>query len=245
MRLLVVDWDFFFPVSELAAGLHAPPDDWGLFDWAHNEDDPIFYEFIWSIRAADFLRAGRTLPQAEGWREFWKRFTIAPRASLFYADSNAAAVLPRVRKFVDEVWLYDAHHDTGYGEGDLARATEAREVTCENWTYVYRAQGAEVHMRYPQWRAYAMTAEPEPQLRIDRAVDDGARPAEPGQFDRVFVCRSPAWVPPWCDEDYQAFIAAAPVQRAVSVDGAKRLREFDAEAASNYAAMMAEVLPKT
>lgn len=41
-------------------------------------------------------------------------------------------------------------------------------------------------------------------------VDDGDPIAE--EFDTVFVCRSGAWVPPWCDGQFEEFLDAAPFE---------------------------------
>ena len=42
------------------------------------------------------------------------------------------------------------------------------------------------------------------------------------RFDRVFVCSSGSWTPPWLDEDFERFIARAPVRTRVNLDGMQR-----------------------
>jgi hypothetical protein len=105
MRLLVVDFDYFFPLPQ-------GPDP--LFAWAHFET-PYYLLEAWEERALAFLLRGLPLPEARGWEGFWGRFALAPGAVLYYADSNALAFHERVRQGVEEVVLFDAHHDAGYG----------------------------------------------------------------------------------------------------------------------------------
>ncbi|MCX9190083.1 hypothetical protein C3Y87_01375 [Carbonactinospora thermoautotrophica] len=216
MNLLVVDWDYFFPFEQDEAGP-------ALYDWGHFET-PYHLEEVWRDRALDFLLCDRPLPGTTGReRRFWSRFRLTPGAVLYYADSNALAWDPRVRAGVRAVWLYDAHHDCGYGSADSGAAGQVR---CDDWMCAYHRPGAELRVRYPRWRAHAMWSEPEPRVPVDRRVDDEA-PVRV-VFDRVFVCRSGAWTPPWLDEAFFAFLRAAPAARRVNLDGV-RARRFDRE----------------
>jgi len=132
------------------------------------------------------------------------------------------------------VWLYDAHHDSGYphkGDKDyLSRLLERGAWSCEDWMVLYRALGADLHVRYPEWRAWAVTGELEPAVYVDRRVDDGSVPDL--EFDKVFVCRSGAWVPPWHDEAFNRFVAAAPIRSSRKFDiqpGGTHVREWHDE----------------
>lgn len=72
----------------------------------------------------------------------------------------------------------------------------------------HAAQGSKLRVRYPAWRAGAdgnlVECEPPPAVEVDRALDPGG-PVE-GWFDAVYVCRSGAWVPPWCDDAFEDFV---------------------------------------
>ncbi|MFI8194518.1 hypothetical protein ACIF8T_38375 [Streptomyces sp. NPDC085946] len=121
-RLLVVDFDFFFPnpFEGLPAAHRGHP---MLYDWRHDET-PFLQDGIWAFRAEDFYRAGITPPRCEGLDGFWDRFTFtAASPPLFYADSNtyAGRLTPAHYALLDgyttvwqEVRLFDAHHDSGY-----------------------------------------------------------------------------------------------------------------------------------
>jgi len=196
MNLLVIDWDYFFP---------SPGDD-PLFDWGHSESSEIYHDVIWTARAAGLQSAGRALPMTTGQEHtFWQRFRISRSATVYIADSNVQACAPAVMQRVRHVWLYDAHHDSGYrGRADLRSLTRVGEFTCENWTIAYWLKRATIHMRYPSWRSYALDLEPEPPIDVDRQVDDGA--PVPEMFSRIFICRSSAWVPPWLDTAFTTFV---------------------------------------
>jgi hypothetical protein len=220
-NLLVVDFDFFFPVAESA---NDPM--WPLYDWGHSEGfAPDLQDDLWTLRAAGFLRAGLGLPALDpaSYNTFWNTMRLSAAATLYYADSNVHALDPHVRPGVKTVWLFDAHHDAGY-----QRLCDGKTFTCENWLLWYAWNGCEVHMRYPRWRsAFAFANEPEPQAKIDRATYDVTEKMP--VFDRVFVCRSGAWVPPWVDEHFYAFLDAAPCKRLALER--LRARAWDREAA--------------
>lgn len=193
MLLLSVDWDFFFP-NPLDGG-KCSGEEALLYDWGHRESR-FFVETIWPIRAAGFERAGRPLPVVEeGWRSFWSRFTFAPRVKLFVAESHSFAADRRVKRGVTGVLNFDAHHDCGYSERWPA------ELDCGNWMLAYDCPK---QVRYPRWR---VGAEGKPLVPVDLVKDDGSPIRAP--IGRVFVCRSGAWVPPWCDTDFECFVQLA------------------------------------
>lgn len=233
MNLLVVDWDFFFEQKSMP-DIHP---EWAHYDWSMNES-PFFHKDIWAIRASDFQEAGMELPGLTGEeKDFWKRFKFHPRASLFYSESNADAVHMRVARYVDEVWLYDAHHDAGY-HGDLKDVREHGAVSCEDWLCGYYMLGVRhIHTRYPRWKWWAFTTEPKPLIPLERSLDDGSTP--PVIFDRVFLCRSGSWVPPWFDAQFDAFVAEAPFHRKVDLGIKPRSAEQVLVDAKNYANAMA------
>lgn len=217
-RLLVVDFDFFFP----------NPAEWGavgsaeqaLYDW---QQDETFFQIgpVWTFHGANFLRAGRPLPRCVGYEGFWDRvrFTTAS-PSLLFADSNMYAGGVRPVDYGlggppwegwEEVHLFDAHHDCGYPDRDgavptLEQWTARGSYSCEDWMVVHHLDGAGLRVTHPGWRP---GGDPNPAVApFIRQADDGA-PVE-GRFDAVFLCRSGAWVPAWCDDQFTDFLAAFP-----------------------------------
>jgi hypothetical protein len=240
-NLLVVDWDYFFPVK------HPNEDPDFLYDWSHSESLPFFREAVWQIRAATFDRAGVPRPvMNKDWIDFWDRFDISDDATLYYGDSNVLALREEVRRSTGErtaqVWLYDAHHDCGY-ERDLTDMARSLTFTCEDWMIGYRLiDQAQLHVRYPDWKPWAMKKEPQPQVAVDRAVNrEGNGPAI--TFDTVFVCRSGAWVPPWADHDFQDFVTDAPVNEIYELEDCQP-RDWDEDFVQRLAAAETELMKK-
>lgn len=220
--LLVIDWDTFFD-DALEGGTYNKTDRAPLlFDWSKGES-PLYQEMLWPGRAAVFLSYRFALPGLTGQQiGFWDRFTghIAPRAKLFYADSNALAASRKIvtqRSRFDDVWLFDAHHDAGYVKERerghaVGKLIRGGSWDCGNWSVLYWVIGARLHARYPTWKTRVFDLEVEPIVPVDRQFDDGTLPLDVS-FDRIFVCRSSGWVPPWNNHDQQFldFVEAAPV----------------------------------
>ncbi|MGK7235791.1 hypothetical protein [Streptomyces hygroscopicus] len=217
-RLLVVDFDFFFH-NPLQGAQVAHRGDPMLYDWAHAET-PFLQERIWTFRAQDFLRAGITPPRCEGLDGFWERFTFTSATPpLFYADSNlyAGRLTPAHYALCDgdstawqEVHLFDAHHDSGYphehGPASFEEWSELGEYSCEDWMLVHHAQTSRLILTYPAWRPHGDSHPPMAPLEVN--VDD--QEPVPDPFDAVFLCRSGAWVPSWCDDQFTQLLEAFP-----------------------------------
>lgn len=220
-NLLAVDWDYFFG-NPMEAGNVKDPTFW-MYDWGHRET-PFFIEgeYIWGDRAAGFERHGIELPTVDVPADWWKQFKIDPQATLYVADSNAWG--GRVRNpegdSFDNVVLYDAHHDLfGIESRDQLDAfEESGEYTCEDWMFRHYLEGSSLHWRYPQWQTRGPDiADKLPKwIDLDHMYGDVEAPDD--TFDTVFLCRSGAWVPPWCDDQFAAFMAEAPVADVVQLD---------------------------
>ena len=102
----------------------------------------------------------------------------------------------------------------------------------------YHLAGATLHVRYPTWCGPALIPGPPPAVSIDCAMDE-LTPI-PVVFDRVFVCRSGAWTAPWLDTAFFQFLAAAPVNRRVNLDGVAP-RSFDLVPAQELASHMMQL----
>ena len=236
-NLLVVDWDYFVPWRDRAPD-GTPTREFWLFDWGAQESK-LFIEVLWPMRASGFLRYDLPLPDTSGEETtFWQRFRISEDAPLFFGDSNALAVHIAVttdRPRFESVWLFDAHHDSGYKNVTTLSGVNALvhrgRWDCSNWMIFYAAirTHPQPHVRYPTWKAYALTHEHEPIIPVDRRVDDGA--AVDVTFDRVFVCRSGAWTPPWTDAKFFDFVSRCPTRGPRLNLDAVSPRVFDVEAA--------------
>ncbi|MHC0429258.1 hypothetical protein ACX6XY_03590 [Streptomyces sp. O3] len=214
MHLLAIDWDFFFPTPDAGAPKGNHPE---LYGWPVAEDEH-HTEVVWLERAERFKAAGVPLPTVSGWQGFWDRFTFTERAPLIYADSNAwAGQLWPSNVGGDGAWesvhLYDAHHDAGYRQNHSSFEhwkTSGDGIRCENWMLAHAWAGASLHVHFPPWRESMDRPHESPLVDVAMSIDDGTPP--PVDFSAVFVCRSGAWVPPWADEAFTAFLRAAPMR---------------------------------
>jgi hypothetical protein len=205
MRLLVVDFDSFFPFID-------PPDDgWEFYDWGHSEGwSPSLLQTLWVSRATMFVQNNMPLPCTSGLeRSFWHRFQIHPRASYYVSDSNVWSICPKVRQRVSEVMLFDAHHDCGYRKELVSR------YSCEDWALWYLARHIPLTVNYPHWRQHVFAMEDfcygeQGAFPLTRRFDDNASQIPVG---RIHVCRSSAWVPPWCEKAFWRFVHACPAKK--------------------------------
>ncbi|MET8816450.1 hypothetical protein ABZW47_31175 [Streptomyces sp. NPDC004549] len=262
-RLLVVDFDFFF--HNPREGVSAPHrGDLELYDWAHAENH-MLCEVIWPFRAEGFLRAGIDVPRCEGYEDFWQRFTFtSDRPPLFYADSNLYAGRLTPAHFAlsgpkatawQEIHLFDAHHDSGYihdsGPASLEEWREQGTFSCEDWMLVHHDKGSRLTLTYPAWRPGGESHPP--MIPLSTTVDDGADVTTP--FDAVFLCRSGAWVPSWCDDQFTQMLNAFPGQshlfpgsewahpRPDPLPAAQRMADIRAEQKARFYAQMARIPP--
>ena len=246
MKLLSVDWDFFFKTPWRMKAGERKDQHLDLYDWGHR-DNAFFAEFLWPTRAGGFVRNGLPLPGTSGEEVgFWDRFRFAPRTKLYLADSHSLAIHPRVagrspqRYVAAHVWNYDAHHDCGYHKGQAKEAAEQGRYACDDWMVGYHALAGELHVRYPRWATAGIEAEPKPEIAVDRRFDDGDTPRDgadrPVVFDTIFLCRSASWAPPWIDPQFKTLLDTCPVpnsRRVVLQDdipGGWPCREWDEEA---------------
>jgi len=96
VSLLVVDWDFFFPMPQ--ADSH---ESWQLYDWGHAES-MIYIKHLWPTRAATFIANGVPLPKVnDEWRTWWQRFSFDRTSVLYFHESNSAAVADEITERVD------------------------------------------------------------------------------------------------------------------------------------------------
>jgi hypothetical protein len=209
MRLLSVDFDYFFPMPHGKAEGETVQEMF-LYDWGHREA-PFFAEMIWSIRKDAFDGRGVPLPMTSGWEErFWPRFTFAPKAKFYLADSHLDIIREPVIRDITEIWNFDAHHDCGYNGEEDNYIFRGGPYDCGNWgVYAHFARNIRLYQRYPYWHRSYVTRD-KPPIWITHVGKEF--PAADLVFDRVFLCRSSAWVPPWVDDRFEKFRRACPLR---------------------------------
>ena len=224
-NLLVVDFDYFFYNPLYATDGHDKR--FWLFDWGHSESR-LYREIVWPTRAASFMENGFELPGVDVPENWWDRFNIAPDAVCEVSDSNMYSGVAGNYRTFDHVWLYDAHHDLYRIETEeqLEQYAEKGEITCEDWMFNHLLNGAKLHWRWPRWFTYGkkMRHEVPKWVGLDARKDDMAKLDPRMEFDTVSICRSGAWVPPWCDQDFEKFYRSCPVSEIVQVDEGDLMR---------------------
>lgn len=227
-NLLVIDFDFFFR-NPMEAGDTKNQEYW-LYDWGHSESKMYIDGFIWPTRAFGFMNSGLPLPRADVPANFWNRFTFDDDAKLYVADSNAYAGLlydSSGEPFTD-VYLFDAHHDLYKirNQRELMKWHDTgKDITCENWMFKHLMRGSRLHWRIPQWHGNGpdMADSVPDWVNLDARYDDG-KPMHV-EIDTAFLCRSGAWVPPWCDDQFDELMRSAPVVEVEQLDDYDLRRE--------------------
>jgi len=216
VRLLSIDWDYFFPV------LRDIDDTSFLYDWGHEENIPFMLDEIWYTRAGNFLRSGLPLPDTSGKEAvFWSRFRFSENATLFYGDSHSLIYSPQVSSSTTEVWNFDAHHDSYHKMSEIFKDGSG-VVTCDNWaTVLHVMRGVKIHTFYPEWASWMMEDKPCTEMKVQ--VDPGMPFRR--VFDAVFLCRSAGWTPPWVEEKFYGFLESCPIKQRTLLDGMTK-REF-------------------
>lgn len=201
INILSVDWDYFFPNQE-----------W--FDWGHSEKS-IFMETAWQWRAGNrnLLTSARAVDvfrtDPERLNKFWEHIYYGSRDF-----PNILVVAESHKDIVDmfasyskpfHVYNFDAHHDLGYTHND--------HVDCGNWASKYIEDGRieKYVLIYPKWRK----VEPEAGVRDLKKRFGGKVFIKyekefllmPTLFHAVFICRSSAWTPTWCDNEWTKFVS--------------------------------------
>ena len=151
---------------------------------------------------------------------------------------------PKVTRAVSHVTLLDAHHDSGYKSlPDTLTGIGRNGYSCEDW--MLRFASAERQVVYPDWRKSIDCENGEPLLPVTRMLWSNFDPQE-RVYDRVFVCRSGAWTPPWLDEHFISFISDFP-KRYTSLDpiewkyAAMLPREFSLERVKEHIRIFEEM----
>ena len=193
MRVLSVDWDYFFP-------------DAFPFDWGHREES-LYFEAIWSMRVADRDRTGKSvldimIPDKEVLRGFWKKVCLNNPIMLYISESHADLGFILKDLQTEELYNFDAHHDFCYGE------TIPSDPDCGSWAgYLLKKNRLKkYHVIYPEWRKDSPENKPKIMDQFSSKINIHHEIPKMPSIDLVFICRSYAWTPPWADDAWKRFI---------------------------------------
>ena len=198
MNVLSIDWDYFFP-------------DLIPYDWGHSEHIPLLLEAIWSHRAScrNYNTRERAVdvvkPDPKLINSFWKKLNLACDPLHLVVSESHKDLYTILKQIKDEhnrkctVWSFDQHHDLGY--------LKDAKLDCGNWAQHAFEDGLmkKMHLVYPAWRRET----PESGNWKTKKVTVSHLPprgALPQFFAVIFICRSGAWTPTWCDNRWIKFI---------------------------------------
>jgi hypothetical protein len=205
INVLSVDWDYFLPDAT----------DW---DWSHNEENSIFYDFVWETRAgAANLKTGKRAceeyrPNKSLLGGFWENLVTLPPFSLAIAETHGDAYRFLRMIGIKGVRLvnFDAHHDCWWNN-----MGKSNEVNCGSWVYHAMKNGMidRYDIHYP------------PHMKREENIEDGitwpkgdnyddkvhvyyhgVKKSLPRRFHYIFICRSSCWCPPWADREFLKFV---------------------------------------
>jgi hypothetical protein len=219
-RILSIDWDYFFPNGE-------------PYDMGHSENhSETLAQVLWANRTSfkniltgeDLLDAYvPTIP-----RGFWKK-VLKSKVPVYVAESHFRMWDLIENEMFAQVTSLDAHHDCGYKKMDPDKLC----VDCSNWAAIGKqlARIGRMDLVYPAWREKA----PEGNLKGRTYNPTSIRYTLPdvAEYDKIFICRSGAWTPPWHDAAFEKFVADSGCERinlgavelrGISIEEAKKFR---------------------
>jgi hypothetical protein len=240
VKVLSVDWDYFFPAID-------------HFDWGHSEDrlTSFYLEVAWTLRACHKLESevlfGKEhienldqtiyeyLQPAECLNSFWTRAIEFPPIKAVATESHSDIYeLFKNTKFKLVIDNFDAHHDGGYN-GDNEK------VNCGNWAEMLKKRGVlkEYNVYYPHYRSNIPEGGSKPKwINFHYGLPKCRK-----KYEYLFICRSGAWTPSWCDDKWLEFISYWKNRKFTdyySLPYVEKEREFDIGNSIEYKKAMEE-----
>lgn len=233
MRILSVDWDYFFPSSH-------------IYDWGHGEtagSNNLYGSIIWPLRfhnrsiydqENEALKASNYYwPDESLLCNFWSKTVAGAPGMIFCADSHLR--LAEVLRLLSEdgqqfstCFNYDAHHDWQYENSPNPRET----IDCGNWAKASIVNNyiEQYKLFYPPWRKQHAEVNDEWYLKcVDKA--EYTIQEEPLEFSLIFICQSRSWCPPWADNRFTFFVnellTAHPNTTFHDIDNVMTARPFE------------------
>lgn len=196
--LLSIDWDYFVPIKKEWCG-----------SYLENAKNTCG---LWYKRYIKGKMRGQDIEQivdaAADYDKFWQKirsfFNLTKSTKVYVSDSHRFSYLIAKENFCDQVYLFDAHADLGYGGLDSLNF----ELNCANWLgklfknkVIQRASIIYSPFTYESAADFS---------EINRAFDIKYETLNdlPENIDvsAVHICRSGAWTPPWLDHKFYHFV---------------------------------------
>lgn len=196
--LLSIDWDYFISL-----------DNENCVSSIENKRTMID---LWYKRYLKLKAQGKNIQNrfqlSSEVNKFWEKmkeiFEFDSHMTVFVSDSHALSYKIAQDNNCDEVYLFDAHSDLGYG----GISSLEFEVNCANWLgkLLKNKKVDEAHIIYGPFTA----EKPENfQQMNDLYHIEYPKINElhtKNKISAIHICRSGAWTPPWLDKKFAEFI---------------------------------------
>lgn len=180
--LLTVDWDYFVPIRP----------EWDL---SHREAG-FFLKPIWAFRIGLYDHISTTGSENGFWSRLESKIPVADGAT-WVSDSHLYAY--SLLRGIDHVVLVDTHHDC------WKRAVR-NAIECSDWLGVWLRAGKNRRATWVKSEAsdgsFSLPDGLKGKVREIHESDDWKVKG----IDRVHVCRSGCWTPPWLDRKFIEFV---------------------------------------
>ena len=196
-NLLSIDWDYFIDMPDSSVA-------------SYTESKKTIID-LWYKRYIKLSSDGKNIRKlfrlSSNASCFWEKtdkiFHINQHTPCFVSDSHALSYEIAKKSGCQNVYLFDAHSDLGYG----GPASLNFEVNCANWlgkllkdnliiesNIIYSSFTKEKpeYFNFMNWRYPIHYWKPDD---LEPVIDISA----------VHICRSGAWTPPWLDESFLHF----------------------------------------
>lgn len=196
--LLSIDWDYFVKIKREWCG-------------SYIENDTNL-KYLWYKRYLDEQRKGFDIEEKvmlgagvnSFWNKIFKRFNLSKKTPLYISDSHKFSYNIGEKYNCEEVYLFDAHSDLGYGGLDSLEF----EVNCANWLGKLFSDDI-VKKANIIYSPYTFE-EAEDFTEINKTFNvnyiDMEEINKNVNVSAVHICRSGAWTPPWLDKHFYKFI---------------------------------------
>lgn len=198
MVLLSIDWDYFISTENQS-----------IVSTVENQRTIVD---LWYKRYFQQQSFGKDIQNAyqlsKEVDDFWKKikgfFQFAKETKVYVSDSHALSYKIAENYNVNEVYLFDAHSDLGYGGLESLQF----EVNCANWLgkLLSNEKIEKAHIIYSPYTKEKKEEFKEINERFNvnylkfNELPIGIKTSV------VHICRSGAWSPPWFDKQFVKFI---------------------------------------
>lgn len=196
--LLSVDWDYF---------VYTQKENWGSY--IENNRNVIN---LWYKRYIQCRNRGKSIEKSFElsrnanifWNKIKRNFKFDKSLKVYISDSHVLSYDIAKKYDCNEVYLFDAHSDLGYG----GLSSLNFEVNCANWLGKLLKNNI-INKANIIYSPYT-TEKPEYFKEIKNKYNVNFIDIDDLEKDiyvpSLHICRSGAWTPPWFDEDFKEFI---------------------------------------